>query len=65
MTAWKVSHCFFKEEEDQIHTLSYTKLWKVFWDTMVCIVVDFLPRKETVSAVHYIEPLHNFATNIQ
>jgi hypothetical protein len=29
--------------------------WRpVFWDAEGCTVIDFLPRKEVVSAVHYI-----------
>jgi hypothetical protein len=29
----------------------------VFWDAKGCIRVDFMPRKETVSAVWYVQML--------
>jgi hypothetical protein len=30
---------------------------KIFQDAEVCVLVNFLPRKETVNAVHYVQRL--------
>jgi hypothetical protein len=50
--------CIFKEKEDQNHLSAGNIMRPVFWDAEGCTVVNFLPRKEIVSAVHYIPMLH-------
>jgi hypothetical protein len=52
MTEHQLASCsIFKEEEDQNHTLGWKNYGALFQIGDGCMLVDFMPRKETVIVI--------------